>query len=372
MTSWQTQIRQSITRADRLPAALSADPGALAAVTDHYPMRITPYYLGLIRRRGDPIWRQCVPDPLELSDRICPADPLGEEERSPVPHLIHKYPDRVLFLVHSQCAVYCRFCTRKRKVGTAGMAITPDTIAAGIDYIRRTPEVTDVLVSGGDPLLLPDDRLADLLGRLRAIPHVEIIRIGSRVPCTLPQRVTVRLAAMLKKFHPLYLNTHFNHPDEITPEAATACARLANAGIPLGCQTVLLKGVNDDTAVIRRLMRRLLAIRVKPYYLFQADMTRGTDHFRTPVDRGLAIMRALIGFTSGLAVPAFALDAPGGGGKLRMLPDYEVSMGGELRFRNYEGTFCTYQNPSETAMMDGPSGLLPATGPLPPETGNDP
>ncbi|MEW6427416.1 MAG: KamA family radical SAM protein [Thermodesulfobacteriota bacterium] len=366
MTSWQTQLSNSITRPDRLPAGLIDDPAPLLAVCDRYPMRITPYYLGLIRHRGDPIWRQCVPDPAELADSTCFIDPLGEEDRSPVPGLIHKYPDRVLFLAHARCAVYCRFCTRKRKVGTAGMAITPDTIAACLDYIRRTPQISDVLLSGGDPLLLSDDRLADLLGRLRAIPHVEIIRIGSRVPCTLPQRVTVRLAAMLKKFHPLYLNTHFNHPDEITREAATACGRLANAGIPLGCQTVLLRGVNDEAAVIRRLMRRLLAIRVKPYYLFQADMTRGTDHFRTPVERGLAIMRALIGFTSGLAVPAFALDAPGGGGKLRMLPDYGISLGTQLRFRNYLGEFCTYQNPAETAMMDAPAASRP------PDEGNDP
>lgn len=345
MSRWQDLLRASITDPAALPAHLRGDHQSGAAVTDVYPMRINPYYLGLIREVGDPMWRQAVPDPAELCDTVCMTDPLGEEDLSPVPNLIHKYPDRALFLVQSQCAMYCRFCTRKRKVGTAAMRISSDTIAAGLEYLRKTPEIRDVLISGGDPLLLPDDALTDILSRLRAIPSVEIIRIGSRVPCTLPMRVTMRLAAMLKKFHPLYINTHFNHPAEITREAAIACARLANAGIPLGCQTVLLKGVNDNAEVLRELFRRLLTVRVKPYYLFQGDMTLGTNHFRTSLEAGLAIMKELLGHTSGMAVPSFAVDAPGGGGKVRLLPDYGVTIGRQLTFTNFRGEVCTYQNP---------------------------
>ncbi len=345
MTRWQDILRRSITSARQLPAAFAGDPCELDAVIERYPMRINPYYLSLIKEGGDPLWRQAVPDHRELTDNICMADPLGEEDLSPVPNLIHKYPDRALFLVHSQCAMYCRFCTRKRKVGTSELAITEDTIRAGLEYLARTPEIRDVLLSGGDPLLLPDHRLDKLLASLRDIPHIEIIRIGSRAPCTLPMRVTTRLAGILKKYHPLYINTHFNHPSEVTGEAAMACARLANAGIPLGCQTVLLRGVNDDAATIRCLMHRLLAIRVKPYYLFQGDMTMGTDHFRTPVEQGLSIMKELIGHTSGMAIPSFAVDAPGGGGKIPLLPDYEVKIGAELSFRNYRGDLCAYHNP---------------------------
>ncbi|MDT8336146.1 MAG: KamA family radical SAM protein, partial [Desulfurivibrionaceae bacterium] len=235
----------------------------------------------------------------------------GEEGLSPVPNLIHKYPDRVLLLVNFACAMYCRFCTRKRKVGTARMQITAETLQAAFDYLEKTPAIRDVLVSGGDPLLLEDDHLEWILAKLRGIPSIEIIRIGTRVPCTLPMRVTASLAKMLKKFHPLYINTHFNHPDEITPQAAQTCRRLADAGIPLGCQTVLLKGINNDPQIIKKLLHRLLLVRVKPYYIFQGDMTKGTDHFRTPLKQGLEIMRTLIGHTSGLAVPRFAIDLPG-------------------------------------------------------------
>ncbi|MEJ2689676.1 MAG: KamA family radical SAM protein [Deltaproteobacteria bacterium] len=345
MTRWQDLLSRSITSVQQLPATLTDDFPDLAAVIKRFPMRINPYYLSLIKKSGDPLWRQAVPDRRELTDDTGLADPLGEEDLSPVPNLIHKYPDRALFLVHSQCAMYCRFCTRKRKVGTSGLSVTADTIRAGLDYLARTTEIRDVLLSGGDPLLLPDHRLDSILASLRSIPHLEIIRIGSRVPCTLPMRVTTRLAGILKKFHPLYINTHFNHPSEVTAEAAKACARLANAGIPLGCQTVLLRGVNDEAATIRHLMHRLLAIRVKPYYLFQGDMTMGTDHFRTPVEKGLSIMKELIGYTSGMAIPTFAVDAPGGGGKIPMLPDYEVKIGTELTFRNFRGDLCAYHNP---------------------------
>jgi lysine 2,3-aminomutase len=345
MTNWQKLLTKSITTREQLEKYFSGDIPALERVSSHYPMRINPYYLGLIQHPGDPIWRQAVPDGRELEDTVCTEDPLGEEEFSPVPNLVHKYPDRALFLVSSQCAMYCRFCTRKRKVGTGRMKITPKTIEAGLAYLKKTPAIREVLISGGDPLLLSDEGLAAILSALRAISHIEIIRIGSRVPCTLPMRVTVRLAAMLRQYHPLYINTHFNHPREITPEAAKACARLANAGIPLGNQTVLLKGVNDDAETIRILMQKLLKMRVRPYYLFQGDMTRGTNHFRTSIQTGLQIMEALIGHSSGMAVPTYAVDAPGGGGKIPLLPDYVKSSGKELVFTNYQGLVCSYLNP---------------------------
>ncbi|HSR36224.1 MAG TPA: KamA family radical SAM protein [Desulfurivibrionaceae bacterium] len=341
---WQQLLDQSVTSPAGLAAELGLDPAPLAMVCARFPMRINPYYLGLIRQHGAPLLRQAVPDPRELTDTTCFDDPLNEENLSPVPNLVHKYPDRALFLVTSRCAMYCRFCTRKRKVGTERMRITKETIRQGLDYLRRTPAIRDVLVSGGDPLLLDDDTLAGVLAELRRIRSIEIIRIGSRVPCTLPMRVTANLAKTLKKFHPLYINTHFNHPAELTPEAARACARLADAGIPLGNQTVLLRGINDDTATLRELMFGLLRMRVKPYYLFQGDMTRGTDHFRTPVEAGLAIMRELIGHTSGMAVPTFAVDAPGGGGKIPLTPDYVRESGRTLTFINYQGLTCTYHN----------------------------
>ncbi len=345
MTSWQKILASSLTDPLELPSRLRLDRGRLREVTGRYPMRINPYYLGLIERADDPLGRQAIPDPAELRDLVGAEDPLAEEALSPTPNLVHKYPDRALFLVNSACAMYCRFCTRKRKVGTDRFRITPATLTAGFDYLEKTPAVRDVLGSGGDPLLLEDDRLEWLLTRLRQIPSVEIIRLGSRVPCTLPQRITARLARLLKKFHPLYLNTHFNHPAEITPAAARACTRLADAGIPLGCQTVLLKGVNDRTEVIKKLLHGLLLIRVKPYYIFQTDLSRGTDHFRTPVRQGLAIMADLIGHTSGLAVPKFAIDLPGGGGKVQLLPDYPQPAGTVHTFRNYRGAYCTYPDP---------------------------
>ncbi len=316
----------------------------LARVAAVYPMRISPYYLNLIQKPGDPLWLQSVPDPLELIDGEGLTDPLDEENLSPVPNLVHKYPDRALFLISSQCPVYCRFCTRKRKVGRPDMIITEQTIAAGLAYLKRTPAITDVLLSGGDPLMLSDERLEDILIRLRAIQSIRTIRIGTRIPCTLPSRVTSDLASMLAKFHPLFINTHFNHPLELTPEANQACTLLANAGIPLGCQTVLMRGINDSAETLAQLFRGLLAMRVKPYYLFQADQTKGTSHFRTSVDTGLEIMSQLIGHISGMAVPTYALDAPGGGGKIPLTPDYIVSRGDSLNFNTYTGHPCSYPN----------------------------
>ncbi len=344
METWQKLLQASITRPGALTRRFGVDPHPLEAVADRYPMRVNPYYLGLIREVDDPIWRQAVPSAEELEDAVCVADPLDEENQSPVPNLVHRYPDRALFLVSSECAMYCRFCTRKRKVGGENMVINRETISAGIDYIRSHPEIRDVILSGGDPLLLADERLEWILQELRAIPSLEIIRIGTRVPVVLPQRITPNLVRLLRKFHPLYINTHFNHPDEITEISAKACGRLADAGIPLGNQTVLLRGVNDDPAVMKRLMQKLLTIRVKPYYIYQADLVQGTNHFRTSVEEGIEIVRALRGHTSGLGVPAYVIDAPGGGGKIPILPDYLQSLGDEVVLKNYRGDTYRYPN----------------------------
>jgi lysine 2,3-aminomutase len=347
MKHWKDIMQESITTYSALQKQLDCNNTALEEVIANFPMRINPYFLNLIKTPGDPLWKQAVPDPAELDDHVCIEDPLAEENLSPVPNLVHRYPDRALFLVTNQCAMYCRFCTRKRKVGTQKMCITSDTIRAGYDYLRKTPEIKDVLISGGDPLLLDDEILEDILRNLRCIPTIQIIRIGTRVPCTLPMRITKKLVRMLKKFHPLFINTHFNHPREITPEAALACAMLADGGIPLGCQTVLLKGVNDDAQTILTLMRELLRIRVKPYYLFQADLTRGTNHFRTPTATGISILRHLIGRISGMAIPTFALDSPGGKGKIPLIPDYILARGKDLVFSDYCGKICTYPESGE-------------------------
>lgn len=344
MTSWQKHLKNCITSPQELAEELGCDPQKIEQVTALYPLRISPYYLKLIKKTGTPLYKQAVPDLQELNDHEGMIDPLDEENLSPVPNLVHKYPDRALFLVCHECAMYCRFCTRKRKVGMKKMVINDQTITAGLKYLKSTPQIKEILISGGDPLMLPDQRLDSLLTALREISSIEVIRIGTRIPCTLPMRITPELAAMLKKHHPLYINTHFNHPAEITEESTRACSLLADAGIPLGCQTVLLKGVNDDVEIMRCLMRKLLNIRVKPYYLFQADLTRGTGHFRTRLETGLEIMQQLIGHISGMAVPTFALDAPGGGGKIPLTPDYVTHLGEHLEFTTYKGLPCSYPN----------------------------
>ena len=334
---WRDLLSRAVTTAETLAAHFPIDEHAVQRVVSRFPMRINPYYMKLIRHQGDPIYRQCVPDPAEVEDGRGLADPLHEEEMSPVPGLTHRYPNRVLFLISRECAVYCRFCNRKRKVGRASM-VTSESIDQCLGYIRDHGKIRDVLLSGGDPLLLEDEELGRILIRLRRIRHVEVIRIGTRVPCTLPHRVTPRLADMLKQFHPLYVNTHFNHPSEVTPEASLACARLADAGIPMGCQTVLLKGVNDNAGVIGELMQKLLAARVRPYYLFQGDLALGTAHFWTPLKHGLDIMEQLQGRASGLCVPHFAIDLPGGGGKVRLMPESIVGEDkGDLLVKNYQG-----------------------------------
>ncbi|HKJ04332.1 MAG TPA: KamA family radical SAM protein [Geopsychrobacteraceae bacterium] len=338
---WQQSLKESITRPAQLAEYFPVDVAALEAVTDRYPMRITPYYLDLIEEIGDPIWRQCVPDPAELSEEGM-LDPLGEENLSPVPSVIHRYPDRVVFLASGNCASYCRFCTRKRKVGCSSMSISFKDQRDGIDYIAATPQIKDVILSGGDPLLLPDMVLGDLLTRIHAIPHVEIIRIGTRIPVILPERITDKLCTLLKKFHPLFVNTHFNHPCELTPQATEACAKLIDVGIPLGNQTVLLRGVNDNPEAMVELFRGLLRMRVKPYYLHQMDLTRGTSHFRTSVKKGLEIMHALRGPVSGMASPCYVIDLPGGKGKVPLLPEYVESYGETLVIRTPGGDLMEY------------------------------
>ncbi|UFS70425.1 KamA family radical SAM protein [Geomonas sp. RF6] len=333
MQRWERQIAQSVTSPEELSGLFRLDSGALDAVVARYPMRITPYYLRLVTEAGDPIWRQCVPDPLELADLSQSPDPLDEERLSPVPGLIHRYPDRVVWVASSACAVYCRFCMRKRGVGCAGMASA--STDAALAYIASTPGIRDVILSGGDPLMLHEDVLEGILTGLRRIPHVEIVRIGTRIPVTLPERITPKLVRLLKKYHPLYINTHFNHPAEITAESAAACARLADAGMPLGNQTVLLKGVNDDPAVMRRLMQQLLAIRVRPYYIHQMDLVKGTAHFRTAIDDGISVLKALRGYTSGLATPHFVVDLPGGKGKVEVTATEVERSGRDFFFTNF-------------------------------------
>ena len=338
MESWERILEGSVIESDQLSSIFcEIEKSDILQVVSIYPMLINPYYLRLIKEKGDAIYRQAVPDIREITRSEGFVDPLNEEALSPVPGITHKYPDRVMFLVSGRCAMYCRFCNRKRKVGRSSM-VSKETVMEGISYIKATKEIRDVLLSGGDPLMLTDEELFMILGELRSISHVEIIRIGTRIPCSLPQRITKRLADMLKGFHPLYINTHFNHPSEITPQAAFACSLLADAGIPLGCQTVLLKGVNDDAILIKELMLKLLNIRVRPYYLFQADLVKGTSHFWTDIKKGIEIMAQLQGNISGLGIPSFVIDLPGGGGKIPITPDYIRGIkGDEYIMRNYLG-----------------------------------
>ncbi|MCP4352122.1 MAG: KamA family radical SAM protein [Desulfobacterales bacterium] len=339
---WKELLSCSVVTASQLVKHLTADANEVYQVIERYPMRISPYYLSLIQTIGDPIWKQAVPDIAEMNDPYGTDDPLTEEKQSPVPSLIHRYPDRVVFLVSAQCAVFCRYCMRKRKIGVP-FAVTEKTIRAGLDYIQNNTKIRDVILSGGDPLLLDDALLHDILKKIRSMSHVQIIRIHTRVPCTLPHRVTSDLADILKKFHPLYINTHFNHPREITPESTAACNTLADAGIPLGCQTVLLKGVNDNPEIMKRLMHQLLMIRVKPYYIHQLDLAQGTSHFRTSPETGLDIMNNLRGHTSGMCVPHFMIDLPGGGGKIPLVPEHVTERKQDKWIiKNYEGKIYEY------------------------------
>jgi lysine 2,3-aminomutase len=344
MEPWQQSLRDALTDPAQLARRFAIDPAPLLAVAQRYPLRITPYYLDLLEGPGDPLWRQCVPDPAELAaDGLLP-DPLSETHLSPVPGLVHRYPDRALLLTTTTCALYCRFCTRKRAIGCSfgnqGLDFT-----AALAYIAQTPALHEVILSGGDPLLLDDDRLADLLGRLRAIPHVETIRIHSRVPVVLPERITEKLAALLGRHHPLYLNTHFNHPRELTPQAAEACGRLAAAGIPLGNQSVLLRNVNDHAETLRSLFRGLLRLRVRPYYLHHGDLVAGTAHLRTSIESGLSLVAALRNTLPGMAIPQYVIDLPGGRGKVPLMPDAIEQLGPTAIIRAANGERVVITNP---------------------------
>lgn len=313
-------------------------------------MGITPYYLSLIDENDPncPIRKQAIPSINELhQSEEDLLDPLHEDGDSPVPGLTHRYPDRVLLLVTDMCSMYCRHCTRRRFAGQTDHAMPMDRIEKAIEYIKNTPQVRDVLLSGGDPLLLSDENLEKIISKLRAIEHVEIIRIGSRTPVVMPQRITPELCDMLKKYHPIWLNTHFNHSKEITPEAKKACEMLANAGVPLGNQSVLLKGINDCVHTMKKLVHDLVKIRVRPYYIYQCDLSMGLAHFRTPVSKGIEIIEGLRGHTSGYAVPTFVVDAPGGGGKIPVMPSYLISQSPEkVVLRNFEGVITTYTQPT--------------------------
>lgn len=352
---WRWQISHTIHDLPTFERLLGVEfPAETRAQFAHtvakFPLAVTPYYLSLIDRdnyAADPVFKQAFPSSAELE--VGPhdhEDPLGEEADSPAPGITHRYPDRVLFHISNVCSMYCRHCTRKRKVGDVDSIPGKEEILAGLAYIRRTPVIRDVLLSGGDPLMLTNDYLDWILGELRAIPHVQVIRIGTRMPVVLPYRITEALVAVLRKHHPLWLNTHFNHPREITTSAREALARLAEAGIPLGNQTVLLAGVNDCPLIIRTLVQKLVENRVRPYYLYQCDLAEGLSHFRTPVGKGMEIMESLIGHTSGFAVPTYVIDAPGGGGKIPVMPTYLISQAtNKVVLRNYEGVITTYQEP---------------------------
>jgi lysine 2,3-aminomutase len=345
---WQTshrirslaQLETMITLSDEEKAAFQRTDAAL-------PLGITPYYMSLVSPDDplQPIRRSVIPTVQEAFHTAGEADdPLGEEAMSPVPGLVHRYPDRVLLLLSDFCSTYCRYCTRSRVVGHGALHPSRTRLEKAFAYIEQTPAVRDVVLSGGDPLMLGDEKLAWVLARLRQIPHVEIVRIGTKVPAVLPQRITPQLVRVLRRYHPLWMSLHFTHPDECTPEAHRACGLLADAGIPLGSQTVLLKGINDSVKTMRALVHHLLKMRVRPYYLYQCDPISGSAHFRTPIAKGLEIIRGLRGFTSGYAVPTYVVDAPGGGGKIPLMPDYVVGREEDaLVLRNYENN--TYRYP---------------------------
>ncbi|MDD4031759.1 MAG: lysine 2,3-aminomutase [Bacteroidales bacterium] len=317
---------------------------------EKFPLSITPYYASFIKKnnhKDDPIFKQSFVDPNELivSDEDH-QDPLSEEKDSPVKGVTHRYPDRVLFHVSNTCAMYCRHCTRKRKVGDLDYIPSKEQLIKGIEYIRQTSCVRDVLLSGGDPLMLSDEQLDWLLSELKQISHVEIIRIGTRIPVVLPYRITENLVNILKKYKPLWINTHFNHPREITPSSKEALRMLADGGFPLGNQSVLLAGVNDCPRIMKELVHKLVQNRVRPYYIYQCDLSEGLAHFRTPVGKGIEIMESLIGHTTGFAVPTFVIDAPGGGGKIPIMPNYIISWStNKVILRNYEGVITTYKEP---------------------------
>ncbi|MFP4528565.1 MAG: lysine 2,3-aminomutase [Candidatus Kapaibacterium sp.] len=352
---WKWQLKHSVTDLDTVERLLDIkinpdDRSRLDETLGKFPLSVTPYYLSLINPENfenDPVFKQSVPSPEELIiSNMDMADPLAEDTDSPAPTITHRYPDRVLFHISNVCSMYCRHCTRKRKVGDVDFVPRKEVIKLGLDYIRRTPEIRDVLLSGGDPFMLSTDYLDWIIGEVRKIEHVEVIRIGTRMPVVLPYRITDDLVNMLKKHQPLWINTHFNHPREITSSAKEAIAKLADGGFPLGNQTVLLAGVNDCPRIMKTLVQRLVQNRVRPYYMYQCDLSEGLSHFRTPVGKGIEIIESLIGHTSGFAVPTYVIDAPGGGGKIPVMPNYLISWStNKVILRNYEGVITSYQEP---------------------------
>jgi lysine 2,3-aminomutase len=354
---WKWQIRHSIRSLDKFEqlTGIRFEAGKrreLEKTFDKFPLSITPYYLSLIDRENymkDPLFKQAFGGIDELSTLKSELkDPLSEDRDSPVPGLTHRYPDRVLFHVSNVCSMYCRHCTRKRKVGDVDYVPSKDQLSEGIEYIRNTPQVRDVLLSGGDPLMMSDKQLDWLLSEISRIPHVEIIRIGTRMPVVLPYRITDELVNILKKYHPLWINTHFNHPREITESSREALAKLANGGFPLGNQSVLLADVNDCPRIMKSLLHKLVQNRVRPYYIYQCDLAEGLSHFRTPIGKGIEIMESLVGHTSGLARPTYVIDAPGGGGKIPVMPNYIISWStNKVVLRNYEGVITTYKEPDK-------------------------
>jgi lysine 2,3-aminomutase len=351
--SWQAQLRASVRTVEQLARVLDLTPeeldGARRAEREGLPLAITPYYLSLCDRHDPacPVRKQCVPS-IEESREVPGdlADPLGEEEHEVAPHLVRRYPDRVLLLATDRCAVYCRFCTRSRIVGDGGGPVPIDRLEPAFAWIAAHPEIRDVIVSGGDPLAMATDRLDRLLTRIRAIPTVETIRLATRVPVTLPMRITTELVEALRKHHPVWVMTHFNHPKELTPESIAACERLADGGFPVMNQTVLLAGINDDADVLEKLFRGLVRARVRPYYLLQTDPVRGTGHLRTPLAKGLEILERLQGRLSGIALPKLICDTPGGKGKVPLSPDYVVDRGeGTTTLRTFRGEHVTYVDP---------------------------
>ena len=350
---WKWQLQNRIENLEELKKLMDLTPEEEKGVSETLKtlrMSITPYYLSLIDPTNPncPIRKQAISSSEELHKSAADLeDPLHEDADSPVPGLTHRYPDRVLLLVTDMCSMYCRHCTRRRFAGQNDGSLPMENILKAIDYVARTPQVRDVLISGGDGLLLEDDVLETIFSKLRAIPHVEVVRIGSRTPVVLPQRITPELVAMLSKYHPVWLNTHFNHPDEVTPESKLACERLANAGIPLGNQSVLLRGINDCVHVMKELVHAVTKIRVRPYYIYQCDLSLGLEHFRTPVSKGIEIIEGLRGHTSGYCVPTFVVDAPGGGGKIPVMPNYLISQSPDrVVLRNFEGVITTYTEPA--------------------------
>ena len=351
---WKWQVRNRIETLEDLKKYVKLseeEEEGVRKTLETLRMAITPYYFSLMDPDDPhcPVRMQAIPTVKEIhQSKADLLDPLHEDEDSPVPGLTHRYPDRVLLLITDMCSMYCRHCTRRRFAGASDHAMPMERIDKAIEYIAKTPQVRDVLLSGGDALLVDDDVLESIIKKLRAIPHVDIVRIGSRTPVVLPQRITPKLCNMLKKYHPIWLNTHFNHPKEVTPESKAACERLADAGVPLGNQSVLLAGINDCVHVMKRLVHELVKIRVRPYYIYQCDLSMGLEHFRTPVSKGIEIIEGLRGHTSGYAVPTFVVDAPGGGGKTPVMPQYVISQSPKrVVLRNFEGVITTYTEPDD-------------------------